>query len=180
MRSTQCFITRWNTSKIVKNTCWCCIFNSLLGFSSGDETRRLMLDILLESLSLTKIKFNVFFLIEVEHFNALFLARRPQQTTGLAGCQLWETVSEICMLVTLMSAYTNFFFEKGKFLQTFKAEFLLHTCSDDCKIDRLICYVIRQINSGTDYWDFMHAYPFLRVTSVVASNYNASHRHMVD
>ena len=74
----------------------------------------------------------------------------------------------------------QFFFEKGNFLQTFKAKFLLHNCSADCKIDRLICYVIRQINSGTDYWDFMHAYPFLRVTSVVASNYNASHRHVVD
>ena len=46
--STQCFITRWNTSKFVKNTPLRVVFvNSLLGVSSGDETLRLMFDILL-------------------------------------------------------------------------------------------------------------------------------------
>ena len=44
--STQCFVTRWNTSKFVKNTALRIIFShSLLSVSSGDETLHLMLDI---------------------------------------------------------------------------------------------------------------------------------------
>ena len=40
-------MTRWNTSKFVKNTPLRVVFfNSLLGVSSGDETLRLMFDIL--------------------------------------------------------------------------------------------------------------------------------------
>ena len=46
--STQCFITRWNTSKFVKirDSAARLIFSSLLGVSSGDQTLRLILDIL--------------------------------------------------------------------------------------------------------------------------------------
>ena len=55
--STQCFITRWNTFKFVKNTpLQRRIFNSLLSVSSGDETLRLMLDILHEVLIFVLIR----------------------------------------------------------------------------------------------------------------------------
>ena len=45
---TQCFTTRWNTSKFIKNTFTAHhIFNSLLGASSDDKTMHLMLDIII-------------------------------------------------------------------------------------------------------------------------------------
>ena len=51
--ATQCFITRWITSKFVKKYAAARrIFNSLLGVLSDDETLRLMPDILLEALKL--------------------------------------------------------------------------------------------------------------------------------
>ena len=139
-----------------------------------------MLDILLESLSIRKIKFNVFFLIEVQNLMLCFWQGDLSKPLDL------RVVSCQKLLVKLHVSHLNeclyqFFLEKGNFLETFKAKFFFsRTCSADREIDRLICDVIREINSGTDYWDFMHAYPFLRVTSVVASNYNASHQHVVD
>ena len=139
-----------------------------------------MLDILLESLSIRKIKFNVFFLIEVQNLMLCFWQGDLNKPLDL------RVVSCQKLLVKLHVSHLNeclyqFFLEKGNFLETFKAKFFFsRTCSADREIDRLICDVIREINSGTDYWDFMHAYPFLRVTSVVASNYNASHQHVVD
>ena len=45
------------------------------------------------------------------------------------------------MLVSLMSAYTNFFL-RGNFLETFKSKFLSRTCSADREIDRFIGDVI--------------------------------------
>ena len=45
--STQCFITRWNSSKFDRQKYSAArrIFNSFLGVSSGDETLHLMFDI---------------------------------------------------------------------------------------------------------------------------------------
>ena len=46
--STQCFITRYNTSKFVENTPLRAVFSTLFSvFHLGDETLRLRLDILL-------------------------------------------------------------------------------------------------------------------------------------
>ena len=52
---------------------------------------------------------------------------------------------------------------------------LWHSRSADHDIDRLACVVIRRKKFGTDKRGFMHAYPFLRVTNVIASNCDTSY-----
>ena len=122
-RSTQCFITRWNTSKIVKNTCWCRIFNSLLGFSSGDETRRLMLDILLESLSIRKIKFNVFFLIEVQNLMLCFWQGDLNKPLDLRVVSCQKLLVKLHVSHLNECLYQFFFLRKGSFYKLLRLNF---------------------------------------------------------
>ena len=103
----------------------------------------------MQNLSMRKIKFNVFFLIEVQNLMRCFWQGDLNKPRDL------RVVSCQKLLVKLHVSRLNeclyqFFFEKGNFLETFKAKFFPCTCSADREIDRLICDVIRQINSGTD------------------------------
>ena len=111
--------------------------------------------------SIRRIKFNVFFLIEGQNLMLCFWRGDLNKPLDL------RVVSCQKMLVKLHVSHLNeclyqFCLEKGNFLQTVKAKVLSRTHSADREICRLICDVIRHINSGTDYWDFMHAYSFVR------------------
>ena len=73
----------------------------------------------------------------------------------------------LCLLTEDITARTSskkLRFEKRFFLGIFKSKFLQHALSADHEIDRLICDVMRQKQA------FMHAYPFLRVASVVVTH----------
>ena len=58
----------------------------------------------------------------------------------------------------------NCVLKKDSFIGIFKSKFLQHALSADHGIDRLTCDVMRQKQA------FMHAYPFLRVASVVVNH----------
>ena len=86
---TQCFTTRWNTSKFIKNTSSAHhIFNSLLGASSDDKTMHLMLDIII----LGTCKIYIFLLRNVKIID-----------NAMCNCKAyWSEILEIisyCMIV---------------------------------------------------------------------------------
>ena len=84
-------------------------------------------------------------------------------------------------MLTEKTHYYKTFFEKiwqfeqnEVFVKFWKSAFLWHSHSTDHESERLICDVKRQLFRNWKQ-DFMHAYPFLRVTSVVAcDNFNPS------